>query len=76
MSVSARRSAASPIGSTAQIDEVRTSTLVRSDAWIAATYRNVSAPAAFLSAGAEQEAECGGGSRPAVRRPVMITISS
>jgi len=57
------------------IDEIRISTLVRSDAWITATYRNLSDPVSFLVAGSE-ETEDGGGPVPAPRRPIIMTISA
>ena len=34
------------------IDEIRISTVVRPDAWLKATYRNLSAPTSFLYSGA------------------------
>jgi hypothetical protein len=54
------------------IDEARISTVVHSDAWHTATYRNLSAPTSFMSAGAEEME--GGGSAPAPRRPVVMTV--
>jgi len=57
------------------IDEIRISTLKRSDAWITATYRNLSAPATFLTAGSE-ETEDAGAPTPAPRRPIIMSISA
>jgi hypothetical protein len=48
------------------IDEIRISTVVRPDAWLKATYRNLSAPTSFLYSGAGEQ-EGGGGPTPAPR---------
>jgi len=52
------------------IDEIRISTVVRSDAWLKATYRNLSTPATLFIAGAQED----GAGGPAPRRPVVMTI--
>jgi hypothetical protein len=46
-----------------RIDEIRISIVIRSETWLKATYRHLSAPTSFLSAGAEEME--GGGSAPA-----------
>ena len=42
-------------------------------AWLKATYCNLSAPTSFLSSGAEETDD--GGSAPAPRRPIVITVA-
>ena len=58
------------------IDEVRISTVVRSDAWLKATWRNLSTPTGFLSAGAEETEGAGGRPAPAPRRPILIAVAT
>ena len=48
------------------IDEIRISTVVRPDAWLKATYRNLSAPTSFLYSGAGEQ-QGGGDPTPAPR---------
>ena len=50
------------------IDEVRISTIVRSDAWLKASWRNLSTPTSFLSADAEETKDGGGTPAPRADR--------
>lgn len=47
-----------------RLDECRISTIVRSDAWIAAGHSNQSAPGTFAAAGTPEDAAGGGGATP------------
>ena len=56
------------------IDECRTSTAVRPDAGLKASYRKLSAPTKFLYSGARGTGSGGGGPTPAPRRPIVMTM--